>query len=86
MLDNLFFFSGVVETYVKRESDIDFVFGYILPILDIILKCGLIYALILLVIALRIYIRKNSPKWKSKNKKIPSRADDWGFSLIFRRI
>ena len=62
MLDNLFFFSGVVETYVKRESDIDFVFGYILPILDIILMCGLIYALILLVIALRIYIRKNSPK------------------------
>ena len=62
MLDNLFFFSGVVETYVKRESDIDFVFGYILPILDIILKCSLIYALILLVIALRIYIRKNSPK------------------------
>ena len=62
MLDNfnfLIFLGDVVETYVRRESNIDFMFGYVLPLLDIILKCGLIYALILLVIALRIYIRKN---------------------------
>ena len=64
--DSLFLLSGVVETYVRRESNIDFMFGYVLPVLDIILKCGLIYALVLLVIALRIYIRKNrenSYKW-----------------------
>ena len=57
--DSLFLLSGVVETYVRRESNIDFMFGYVLPVLDIMLKCGLIYALVLLVIALRIYIRKN---------------------------
>ncbi len=61
MLDsNLFLLtSDVVNTYVRRISGMDFLSDYLLPVLGIICQGLLIYALILLIIALRIYIRKN---------------------------
>ena len=61
MLDsNLFLLtSDVVDTYVRRVPGMDFLSGYLLPVLGIIWQALLIYALILLIIALRVYIRKN---------------------------
>ena len=61
MLDsNLFLLtSDVVDAYVRRAPGMDFWSGYLLPVLGIIWQALLIYALILLIIALRVYIRKN---------------------------
>ena len=52
-------FLNVVDTYVISEPHTDSYLVHVLLLLDILWKCGLIYGLMQLAIALRIYIRKN---------------------------